>query len=498
VTTPHRRDLARHLPLGLLVVLGLVLRLGSTAGLGAGAVVGLVGGIAAYVVALRWGCWTWLALVAAVPALVDERMLSLEDGWAVISLAATSALLAVALWRAWSPRWPVPVALSVAGALAAYAAGSAAGPHPGPAGVSAPHFPGLLLVVAAVVGLVAATGVLRAGGVPAARLASVLIVLVPLVAAWPTRSASAGTWQHPVALITWWPVAGALGLTALLRGRRGHRATLPQSDQTDEAALAAFTEHYGRPALGPVAVVIAAYNEADGIPGVLPTLPDQVCGLHADVIVVDDGSSDGTAQALVGSRALVVACPRNRGQGAALRLGYRVAREHGAAYIITTDADGQYDVADFPTVLAPILEGRADFVSGSRTLGHQHTLDKVRRLGVHVFGWLATLLTGRRLTDTSFGLRAMRSEVTEAVTLNQPQYQSSELLLGVLAHGFRVLEVPGTMHVRTAGASKKGRNLVYGSSYARVMTGTWWREGCPRPVTDVAPALRNTRSHAPR
>ena len=71
----------------------------------------------------------------------------------------------------------------------------------------------------------------------------------------------------------------------------------------------------------------------------------------------------------------VVRCDRNRGQGAALRLGYRIAREHGASYIITTDADGQYDVADLPVVLAPVLEGRADFVTGSRRLGHQPVQD---------------------------------------------------------------------------------------------------------------------------
>jgi hypothetical protein len=484
----------------LLVVLGLVLRLGSSAGLGAGALVGLAGGLAAYVVALRWGCWTWLAVLAAAPALVDQRMMSVGEGSAALGLAAICVFLTAACWRSWASggRAAGPVALVVTGAVLGYVAGRATasdGRHPG---VDAPHVPDLLLVAAAVVGLLAATGVSRAAGVPPLRLACALTAVVPLIAALPIAPSTPDTWHHPLALVTWWPVAGALGLTALLRGRRGRSATLPQSDATDEAALAAFRKQYGEPALGPVAVVIAAYNEADGIPGVLPMLPEEVCGLHADVVVVDDGSSDGTAGALEGSRALVVACPRNRGQGAALRLGYRVAREHGAAYVITTDADGQYDVADFPTVLAPILDGRADFVSGSRIIGHQHTLDKVRRLGVHVFAWLATFLTGRRLTDTSFGLRAMRSEVTAVVTLNQPQYQSSELLLGVLAHGFRVQEVPGTMHVRAAGASKKGRNLVYGSSYARVMTGTWWREGCPRPVPEVAPALRQTRPHARR
>ncbi|MDX6372418.1 MAG: hypothetical protein QOD98_1406, partial [Nocardioidaceae bacterium] len=251
----------------------------------------------------------------------------------------------------------------------------------------------------------------------------------------------------------------------------------------------------GRP-LGPVVIVIAAFNEADGLPAVLAGLPDQVCGLAADVVVVDDGSVDGTAElARAQGRAKVVVCGVNRGQGAALRLGYRIAREHGASYVLTTDADGQYDVADLPAVLLPVVEGRADFVTGSRLLGRQHTQDRVRRLGVHVFAWLATLLLGVRVTDTSFGLRAMRADVTERVTLNQPQYQSSELLVGVVSHGYRILEVPATMHVRSAGASKKGPNLAYGSRYARVMLGTWWREGCPAPVAERAPALRGSEGH---
>jgi glycosyltransferase involved in cell wall biosynthesis len=179
----------------------------------------------------------------------------------------------------------------------------------------------------------------------------------------------------------------------------------------------------------------------------------------------------------------------NRGQGAALRLGYRIAREHGAEYIITTDADGQYDPADFEGVLTPVLDGTADFVTGSRRLGGQETRDRVRRLGVHVFAWTVSGLTGQWSTDTSFGLRAMRAAITQDITLNQPQYQSSELLIGVLSHGFRVQEVPGRMRVRTTGASKKGGNAVYGSRYARVVLGTWWREGCPSPMDERALAL---------
>jgi len=70
----------------------------------------------------------------------------------------------------------------------------------------------------------------------------------------------------------------------------------------------------------------------------------------------------------------------------------------------------------------------------------------------------------------------MKAEVTGTVRLAQAQYQASELLLGVISHGFRVLEQPMTMLARTAGETKKGNNLVYGMRYARVMIGTWLRE----------------------
>ncbi|MFG2075652.1 glycosyltransferase family 2 protein [Nonomuraea maritima] len=243
----------------------------------------------------------------------------------------------------------------------------------------------------------------------------------------------------------------------------------------DADALAAFTAEYGRD-LPPIAIVIAAYNEADGIGDVVATLPTEIDGRECATIVVVDGSSDDTAAVARKAGALVCDVPVNRGQGAALRLGYRIAREGGADYIVTTDADGQYDAADIPRVLAPVLRGEADFATGSRVLGRQETYDKVRRAGVHVFARLISLLTSQRVTDTSFGLRAMRAPVTGAVELRQPQYQSSELLIGVIARGYRVAEVPATMRLRTAGSTKKGGNLVYGYRYSRVVVGTWWRE----------------------
>jgi glycosyltransferase involved in cell wall biosynthesis len=246
----------------------------------------------------------------------------------------------------------------------------------------------------------------------------------------------------------------------------------------DRAAIEAFREEVGDRAtsLPPVAIVIAAYNEEGAIGPVVDTLPTRFAGLDAATIVVSDGSVDATAKEARAGGALVCDVPVNRGQGAALRLGYRLAREGGARYIVTTDADGQYNPAEIESLLAPILAGEADFVTGSRKLGSEETKDPVRKLGVRVFAVTISMLTGQRISDTTFGLRAMRSEVTGAVLLEQPQYQAAELLIGVITHGFRVAERPATIHRRTVGKSKKGNNAFYALSFSKVVLGTWWRE----------------------
>lgn len=247
-------------------------------------------------------------------------------------------------------------------------------------------------------------------------------------------------------------------------------------DEVDRAAFEEFGTRYGDAALGPVAIVIAAYNEAANIGAVLDTLPATVCGLRAATLVVDDGSRDGTADVAREHGAYVAQPPRNRGQGAALRLGYHLARERGARFIVTTDADGQYDSSEIPVVVAPLVEGSADFVTGSRRLGLYTTDDVVRHAGVRVFATIMSILAKRRVTDTSNGLRAFRADVIDHLILEQPQYQATELLLGVMYRGFRVLEIGTSMHQRSSGASKKGPNLVYGYRFGRVIMRTWFRE----------------------
>ena len=264
----------------------------------------------------------------------------------------------------------------------------------------------------------------------------------------------------------------------------------PSDASIDANALETLTARYGERAtrLPPVALVIAAYNEEGAVGPVVEALPRTVCGLPVEVIVVADGCADATAKEADAAGAVVCDVEVNRGQGAALRLGYRIAREGGAQYIVTTDADGQYNPAEIQTLLQPVIDGKADFVTGSRRMGSEETKDPIRRAGVRFFAGMVSLLTGQRISDTTFGLRAMRAEVTGAVRLEQPQYQASELLIGVITHGYRVLEVPATIHKRKVGESKKGanplynlhlpgvNNIFYGGRFMRVVLGTWWRE----------------------
>jgi glycosyltransferase involved in cell wall biosynthesis len=242
------------------------------------------------------------------------------------------------------------------------------------------------------------------------------------------------------------------------------------------AAREAFARSYPDVKLQRLVVVIAAFNEAANIGAVLDEVPDQIADIPTSMLVIDDGSTDGTSEAARRHGALVCTLSVNRGHGVALRLGYRIAREAGAALIATLDGDGQWDPADLPTMVRMVEEDRADFVIGSRQLGQTENTDRFRNVGVRFFAWLVSRLTGARLTDTSSGLRVMRADLTGAVRQTQPQYQTSELLIGALFQGFRVAEVPTTMRQRLSGDSKKGGNAFYALSYARVIGRTWLRE----------------------
>jgi glycosyltransferase involved in cell wall biosynthesis len=250
----------------------------------------------------------------------------------------------------------------------------------------------------------------------------------------------------------------------------------PETVQLVEQAAGAFlTEYRGTPS-SELILVMPAFNEEASVASVVRALPAEIDGITTSTLVMDDGSTDGTVAEARRAGAMVCSLGHNVGQGVVLRLGYRLAGQRGADYIATADADGQFDPGELPGLLAPIVAGEADFVNGSRRLGRNKQTDVVRRLGVVFFGRLISLLTGVRITDPSNGLRVWRREVTETLPLRQTQYQTSELLIRTVAHGFRVKEVPATMYERSAGESKKGRNWLYGVRFARVILTTWWEE----------------------
>jgi hypothetical protein len=255
-----------------------------------------------------------------------------------------------------------------------------------------------------------------------------------------------------------------------------HRRASSDGSPVDAEAEADFAAHHGSPQLAPLTVVVPAYNEAANIGRVLDSIPERVCGLAVSVLVVVDGGHDGTAEIVRGRGAFACVAPVNRGQGAVLRIGYRVALAHGARYLATIDADGQYDPGELAGLVQPLIDDEADLVTGSRRLGSSEVGDRTRAAGVVVFARLITLLTGRRITDPAFGLRAMKAEVPAALVLEQPQYQAAELLIAAILAGYRVAERPGVMRPRSSGTTKKGSNLAYGYRFARVVLATWRRD----------------------
>ncbi len=253
---------------------------------------------------------------------------------------------------------------------------------------------------------------------------------------------------------------------------------LAQLDPVERDAARAFLTAHPPQQGAPLVVVIPAFNEEPTVAEVIREVPAEAAGLALEVVVVVDGARDNTAGEAASAGALVCDVAVNRGQGAALKLGYWLARARGADIIATIDADGQYETAEIARVVQPIIDGRADFVSGSRRLGTELTTDFTRHLGVIVFGLILSGFTRQRITDPACGLRAMRAQVTADVTLEQPQYQASELQISAALNGYRLAEVPTTMRDREdhATGTKKGGNFGYGVRFARAAFTTWRRD----------------------
>jgi hypothetical protein len=228
-------------------------------------------------------------------------------------------------------------------------------------------------------------------------------------------------------------------------------------------------------AWGGVLVCIPAFNEAESLPGVLAEVPAEVAGLQTHILVIDDGSRDGTAAVATSLGARVVSHPVNSGQGAALQTGYLVAERLGVDVVVTLDADGQHDPTQMDRLVEPIVADHADFVVGSRRMGESDSESRARDAGITVYTRLINLLGGTEVSDIANGYRAIRASRLADIAFTEDQFHNPELLLGAARAGLRVLDVPVTIRRRTAGSSKKGTNVRYGLGFLRVMLKSWLR-----------------------
>jgi hypothetical protein len=226
---------------------------------------------------------------------------------------------------------------------------------------------------------------------------------------------------------------------------------------------------------GAIALVIPAYNEGANIDKVIGSLPPDVAGLPLRPIVVDDGSTDDSLDRARAAGAAAVRLPMNRGQGAALRTGYRLALATGARLVVTMDADGQHKSTELPRLVEPLVRGEADVVNGSRVLGEADPNHAARTLGIKLFAWLLSLLTARRVTDPACGYRAVRTEALRGLQFHQDQFHNSEFILEASKRKLRMQEVPVTVASRLSGASKKPPHFRYGLGFANALLRVWLR-----------------------
>jgi len=224
-----------------------------------------------------------------------------------------------------------------------------------------------------------------------------------------------------------------------------------------------------------VAVVVPAYNEAENIGYVLDLMPGEVCGTPIAVLVVDDGSRDGTAEVAAKHGAVVARHVINRGGGAALRTGYRLMVESGAEVVVTLDADGQHLPSEMERLVKPILDGEVDVAHGSRVLGQSDRNHLSRELGIVFFNRLVSTITRTKVSDCSNGYRAVRTTVLPQLVLRQEQFHTSEFMIEAIKRGIPAREVPITVERRLHGHSKKPAVVRYGLGFANAIVRTWLR-----------------------
>jgi glycosyltransferase involved in cell wall biosynthesis len=210
-------------------------------------------------------------------------------------------------------------------------------------------------------------------------------------------------------------------------------------------------------------VIIPAFNEAGAIGAVVSQCLERAP--EFDVLVIDDGSSDATAEIAAQCGATVLSHPFNMNYGAALQTGYRYAARHAYAVAVQLDADGQHDPGDAPRLAGPILAGRADVVLGSRfSENSEYDMPLLRRIGSRWFRFLVRAITGLSVSDPTTGLQGLSRRVLMLYSSDvfPIDYPDADMLVLLRRNGFRIEEVPVQMKPRADSRSMHaGLGVLY-------------------------------------
>ncbi|QHW35163.1 glycosyltransferase family 2 protein [Paenibacillus rhizovicinus] len=202
-------------------------------------------------------------------------------------------------------------------------------------------------------------------------------------------------------------------------------------------------------------VFLPAHNEERNIGQVIERIPREMGrNWTVEVLVIDDGSADGTVEeALRAGADHVVSFKENRGLGAAVREGLAGCVRLGADIGLMIDADNEYPAEEIPEVIAPIREGRADYTMGSRFKGTIRGMKLHRRLGNICFTMLQAILLRRMIWDGQSGMRGFSREAMDCADIIHDYNYAQVLTLNLVRQGFVMEEVPITYQVRVHGQS---------------------------------------------
>ncbi|MGC8786381.1 MAG: glycosyltransferase family 2 protein [Anaerolineae bacterium] len=222
-----------------------------------------------------------------------------------------------------------------------------------------------------------------------------------------------------------------------------------------------------------IVAIIPAYNEERFIGSVVLQSRKYVDA----VIVVDDGSSDATAEIAEAAGAIVIRHPQNLGKGAALNTGFREARKLLPQAVVILDADGQHQARDIPLVVQPVLNGEADMAVGSRFLDIRSPVPRLRALGMHALTLASNLGSGVSVCDSQTGFRAFSKEALANIAFRARGFSvESEMQFLAKELGLRITEVP--ISVNYTDATK--RNMI--AQGLEVLNGILQLMGQHRPL----------------